>query len=78
MDGKSGIVWLDDGVGDLWRRHDGEGGHHAVRELLANLTDQEGAHTRTSTTTERVGDLEALQAAAALGLTTNDIEHLVD
>lgn len=78
VDGKGGVVGLDDGVGDLWRRNDGESGHHAVGELLTDLGDQQSTHTSTSTTTQRVGDLETLEAVAALSLTTNDIQDLVD
>ena len=78
MDGEGGVVGLDDGVGDLWRGDDGEGGHHAVWELLTDLADQERTHASTSSTTEGVGDLEALEAVAALSLATDNIEDLVD
>jgi hypothetical protein len=78
MDGEGGVVGLNDGVGDLWRWDDGEGSHHAVWELLADLGDEESSHTSTGTTTERVGDLETLKAVAAFGLTTDDIENLVN
>ena len=78
MDGEGGIVGLNDGVGDLGGGDNGEGAHHTVRELLTDLGDQEGSHTRTSTTTQRVGDLETLKAVAALGLLADDIEDGVD
>jgi hypothetical protein len=78
VDGEGGVVGLDDGVGDLGGWHDGEGSHHAVGELLADLGDQEGTHTSTSSTTERVGDLETLEAVAALGLATDNVEDLVN
>jgi len=78
VDGQGGIVWLDDSVGDLWRWHDGEGSHHAVWKLLANLADEKRTHTGTSTTTKGVGDLETLEAIAALSLTTDNVEDLVD
>jgi hypothetical protein len=78
VDGEGGVVGLDNGVGDLGGGHDGVGGHHAVGELLADLGDQERAHTGTGTTAEGVGDLETLEAVAALGLAAHDIEHLVD
>ena len=78
MDGKSGVVRLDNGVGDLGRGDNGESGHHTVGELLTNLGDEERTHTGTGTTTERVGDLETLEAVTALGLMTDDIEDLVD
>lgn len=51
VDGQSGVVRLDDGVGHLGRGHDGESGHHAVGELLADLGDKQGTHTGTGTTT---------------------------
>ena len=78
VDGEGGVVGLDNGIGDLGGRHDGEGGHHAVGELLTDLGDQEGTHTSTGTTTEGVGDLETLEAVAALSLTADDVKNLVD
>ncbi|CRK13813.1 hypothetical protein BN1723_002035 [Verticillium longisporum] len=78
VDGEGGVVGLDNGVGNLGRGNDREGSHHAVRELLADLGDQQSTHTGTGTTTKGVGDLETLEAIAALSLTTDDIENLVD
>lgn len=78
VDGEGGVVGLDNGVGDLGGGHDGEGGHHAVGKLLADLGDQKGTHTGTGTTTKRVGDLETLEAVAALSLAADDVENLVD
>lgn len=78
MDGEGGVVGLNNGVGNLGRWHDGEGGHHTVGELLADLGDQKGTHTGTGTTTKGVGDLETLEAVAAFGLTTDNVEDLVN
>jgi hypothetical protein len=78
VDGECSVVGLDDGVGDLGRGHDGVGSHHAVGELLADLGDQERTHTGAGTTAEGVGDLETLEAVAALSLAAHDIEDLVD
>ena len=77
VDGEGGVVWLNDGVGDLGGGHDGESAHHSVGVLLTDLGDEECSHTRTSTTTERVGDLETLEAVAA-SASSDDIEDLVD
>merc|ERR1712195_363302 len=74
MDGEGGVVGLNDGIGHLGGRHDGEGAHHAVGVLLTDLGDQECPHTGTGTTTERVGDLETLEAITALSFLTDDIE----
>jgi hypothetical protein len=78
VDGQSGVVRLDNGVGDLGRGDDGEGGHHTVGELLTDLGDQECTHTGTGTTTEGVGDLETLKAVASLSLAADDIDDLVN
>jgi len=78
MDGQGGVVGLDDGVGDLGRRDDGEGHHDAVGVLLAELGDEQGAHTGARATAEGVADLEALEAVARLGLLAADVEDGVD
>jgi len=78
VDGEGSVVRLDNGVGDLGRGHDGESGHHTVGELLTDLGDQERSHTGTGTTTKRVSDLETLEAVTALGLTTDNVQDLVD
>jgi len=78
VDGKGGVVGLNDGIGHLGGREDGEGLHDTVGILLTNLGDKEGTHTGTGTTTEGVGDLEALEAIAALSLLADDIENGVD
>merc|ERR1719502_1253332 len=78
MDGEGGVVWLNNGVGDLWGWHDGEGGHDSVWVFLTDLGDEEGAHTGAGTTTEGVGDLETLKAVATFSLLTDNIEDGVD
>ena len=52
--------------------------HHAVGVLLADLGDEESAHAGTGTTTERVANLEALEAITRLGLLADDVEDGVD
>merc|ERR1711998_90597 len=78
MHGEGGVVGLDDGVGDLGGGHDGEGHHHSVGVLLTDLRDEESSHSGSSATTERVGDLEALKAIAALSLLADNIEDGVN
>jgi hypothetical protein len=46
--------------------------------LLTNLGDEQGTHTGTGSTTERVGDLEALKAVAGLSLLANNIENVIN
>merc|ERR1711959_351158 len=74
MDREGGVVWLNNGIRDLWRWEDGEGFHDSVWVLFSDLGDQESSHTGTSTTTQRVGDLEALQAVATFSLLSDNVE----
>merc|ERR1719331_2066735 len=78
VDGEGGVVRLDNSVGHLGGWHHGEGEHHTVGVLLADLRDEESSHTGTSTATKGVAELEALEAVTGLGLLTHDIEHGVD
>ena len=78
MDGESGVVGLDNGVGDLGGRHDGESDHLSIGVLFSDLGDEKGSHAGAGTTTEGVGDLEALEAIATLSLLTDDVEDGVD
>ena len=57
--------------------YDGVRAHHTIGVILADLGDQECAHTGTSTTTQGVGDLETLQGVATLRLLSDDVENLV-
>ena len=47
MDGKGGVIWFNDGIGDLWRWEDGESFHNSVWIFLSDLGDKESTHTRT-------------------------------
>merc|ERR1712195_9869 len=78
MHGEGGVVGLDDGVGDLGGWHDGEGAHNSVGVFLTDLGDKEGSHSGSGTTTEGVGDLESLEAIAALSFLADNIEDGVD
>ncbi len=78
MHGEGGVVWLDDGVGDLGGWHNGEGDHDSVWVLLSDLGDQEGSHAGSGTTTKRVGDLESLEAITALSFLSDNIEDGVN
>jgi hypothetical protein len=78
MDGEGGVVWLNDGIRDLGGWHDGVGDHLSVWVLFSDLGDEEGSHTGSGTTTERVGDLESLEAIAAFGFLADNIEDGVD
>ena len=59
INGKGGVVGLDDGIGNLRRGNDRESGHHTVGVFFPDLRDEEGTHACTGTTAQRVGNLEA-------------------
>jgi hypothetical protein len=62
----------------LGRRHDGIGVHDAVRVLLSDLGDEEGAHSRAGASTKGVCKLEALQTVAVFRLLPHDVHDGVD
>ena len=78
MDREGGVVWLNDGIRHLGRWHDGEGNHLSVWVLFSDLGDKECSHTRSSTTTEGVGDLETLKAIATFSFLPDNIEDGVN
>jgi hypothetical protein len=78
MDGEGGVVWLDDGIRHLGGWHDGVGDHLSVWVLFSDLGDEECSHTRSSTSTERVGNLESLEAIATFSFLSDNIEDRVD
>jgi hypothetical protein len=62
----------------LGRRHDGEGTHHPVRELLPDLGDKQSSHSGTSSSSQRVSDLKSLKTVGSFSLLSDDIEDLVN
>ena len=78
MDGKGGVVRLDDGVGDLWRWEDGEGAHHSVWVFLADFGDEESSHSGSGSSSQGVGDLESLKAVASFGFLADDVKDGVN
>merc|ERR1711975_116636 len=73
MDREGGVVWLNDGIRDLWGWHDGESSHDSIWVLFSDLGDEEGSHSGSSSSTEGVGDLETLEAIATFSFLSDDI-----
>mmetsp|Transcript_12795 Transcript_12795/g.38583 ORF Transcript_12795/g.38583 Transcript_12795/m.38583 type:complete len:322 (-) Transcript_12795:358-1323(-) len=78
MHGQGRIVRLHHRVRHLGGGHDGEGEHHPVGVLLADLADQQRAHAAAGAAAQGVAHLEPLQAVAALGLLPHNVQHRVD
>jgi len=78
MDREGGIVGLDDGIRDLGGGDNGEGAHHAVGVLLADLRDEKGSHSGSSASSEGVGDLESLETVTRLSLLADNVKDGVN
>jgi hypothetical protein len=78
VDREGGIVRFNDSVRDLGGWHNREGAHHSVGVFFSNLGDQEGTHTRSSSSSQRVSDLETLEAIARFGFFSDDVQDGVD
>ena len=78
MDWEGGVVGLNDCVRDLGRGDNWEGLHDSIGVLFSDLGDQEGSHTRSSTTSEGVGDLETLEAITTFSFLSDDVEYWVN
>ena len=74
MDREGSVVWLNNGIGDLWGWHDGESDHHSVWVFFSDLGDEKGSHTRSSSSSKRVSNLEALEAIATFSFLSYDIK----
>merc|ERR1719234_186094 len=77
MNGKGGIVGLDDSVRDLGAGHHRVGVHDPVREFFSNLGDQKCAHARASAAAKRMCELETLKTIATFCLLPHHIKHAV-
>jgi hypothetical protein len=73
MDRESGVVWLNDGVGDLWGWDDRESFHNSIWVFFSDLGDQESSHSGSSASSQRVGDLESLKAVASLSFLSDNL-----
>lgn len=62
---------------NLWWGYDTESVHDAIWVLLPDFADEECAHPRACASSQRVCELEALEAVAALRLLSHHIQDQV-
>lgn len=67
------VVWLDYSIRNFRGWDYAESVHDSVRVFLTDLGDEEGTHTRASSTTKGVSKLETLKAVTTLCLLANNI-----
>jgi hypothetical protein len=72
--GEHGVVWLNDGGGDLGGWVDGEAELGLLAVVDGESLEEEGTETGTGTTTDGVEDEEALETSALIGELTDSVE----
>ena len=72
---QSCIVRFNHGIRHLGRWYNRVGVHDPVWVLLTDLGDEQSTHSRSSATTQRVGQLESLQAVARFSFLADNIQH---
>merc|ERR1719290_547331 len=75
--GEGGVVGLHHSVRDLGARHHAVAVHDPVGVFLPDLGDEESAHARARPPSQAVGQLEPLEAVAALSLLPDNIQDTV-
>ncbi len=78
MGGKYRVVWLNNGGSGLWCWVDTEFQLDLLSEVDRQTLHQKSTETRTSSTTERVEDKEALETRAIVGNMANLVQNLVN
>jgi len=78
MNGEGGVVGFNDGIRNFGGGNDGEGFHDSIGVFFSDFGDQKSSHTRSSTTSEGVGDLESLKTITSFSFFSDDIENGVD
>jgi len=78
MDGKGGIVWFNNGVRDFGGWDNRESFHNSIGVFFSDFRNEESSHSRSSSSSEGVGDLESLEAITSFGFFSADIEDGVN
>jgi len=78
MGGEDGVVWLDNGGGDLRRWVDGEFELGFFAVVNGQSLHQQGSETGSGTTTEGVEDEETLKTGTLIGQLSDSVEYQVD
>jgi len=78
MDREGSVIRFNNGIRDLGGWEDRESFHDSVGIFLSDLRDKEGTHTRSSTTTEGVGDLETLETITTFSFFSDNVEDGVN
>ena len=78
VSGEDGVVWLDNGGGDLWGWVDGETELGLLSVIDGKSLEKERSETGSGTSTDGVEDEETLETSALIGELSNSIEAEID
>merc|ERR1711990_1004275 len=76
--GQDGVVWLNNGGGDLWGWVDGETKLGLLSVVDGKSLEEEGTKTGSGTTTDGVEDEESLETSALVGELSDSVKAEVD
>ena len=74
VSGEDGVVWLNNGGGDLWRWVNGETELGFLTVIDGKSLEKEGSETGTGSSTDGVEDEETLETSALIGKFSDSIE----
>ena len=74
VSGEDGVVWLDNGGGDLWGWVDGETELGLLSVIDGKSLEKERSETGSGTSTDGVEDEETLESCALIGELSDSIE----
>merc|ERR1719361_795771 len=72
---KNSVIRFDNGIGHFGGWEHGVGGGNSVWVAVTNLQQEKSSHTRTSSSSERVENLETLRRVALLNFLADSVQH---
>ena len=78
MGGEHGVVWLDDGGGDLWGWVDRETELGLLTVINGESLEEEGTESGSGTATNSVEDEETLETSAVVSQLSDSVEAEID
>ena len=76
--GKDGVVWLNNGSGDLWGWVDGESELGFLTVIDGESLEEERSETGSGTSTDGVEDEESLETCALIGELSDSVKAEID
>ena len=78
MGGQDGVVWLNNGGGNLWGWVDGESKLGLLTVINGKSFEEKGSESGSGTSTDGVEDEETLETSALIGELSNSVEAEID